>query len=82
MYAYLRRHAVDILLIKNTLVKFQNVPAKFQNKTEQSSKFVGMNSKIFLLNFSMNSVISRLPGMVNLAYGTLFRISLEVLIKT
>ena len=41
MYACLRRHAVDIFPIKNNLVKFQNVPAKFQNKTEQSSKFVG-----------------------------------------
>ena len=41
MYAYLGRHTVDIFLIKNTPVKFQNVPANFQNKTEQSSKLVG-----------------------------------------
>ena len=41
MYACLRRHAVDIFPIKNTLVKFQNVPAKFQNKTEQNNQFVG-----------------------------------------
>ena len=41
MYAYLRRYAVDMFLIKNTPIKFQNVHAQFQNKTEQNNQFVG-----------------------------------------